>query len=228
MLAKSLNWDEPLGKEIFFGYGGKPKKVVGIVKNFHNKSLHHVIEPIVFTFDENYSSNLLVKTLPSNVDLLKADWERFFPDKPFSLTFFDDFLNAQYTREVRLANLLSLFSMLALIIAAMGLFAIFSLNITQRIKEISIRKVLGADLANLIIILARKYFLIILVAICLSVPVSWYAMNYWLTSFAFRIDTSPEIFIYSIVTIAFICIVTMLHHLYRIFGVNPAKTLRED
>ena len=228
MLTRSLNWTDPLGKEIIYGNGGKPRKVIGVVKNFHNQSLHHVIEPIVFIYDENYSSNLLVKTRASDIDLLKAAWKDFFPDKQFSVTFFDEFLKVQYLKEVKLSRLLGLFSILAVIISAMGLFAMFSLNITQKIKEISIRKVLGANLVDLMSMITRKYFVIILIATGLTIPVSWYTMNYWLSSFAFRVDIHPIIFALSAVIIMLVCLITVLHHMYRIFHVNPAKTLKDE
>ena len=227
-LAKSLNWDNPLDQTILYGNGGKPREVIGVVKNFHNKSLHHVIEPIVFIYDENYSSNLLVKTNPSNISFLESAWKDFFSGTGFSLTFFDGFLNAQYLKEDKLARLLGLFSTLAVIIAAMGLFALFSLNITQKLKEISIRKVLGANLLNLAGIITRKYFGIILIATGLTIPVSWYSIKYWLRSFAYRVEIDAFVFIASTAIILIVCAITTLYHIKKIAGVDPASTLKDE
>lgn len=227
-LARSLNWTNPLDQEIWYGNGGKPRKVIGVVKNFHNKSLHHLIEPIVFIYDENYSSNLLVKTQPSNAGLLRLAWEDFFPETRFSLSFFDDFLRAQYLKEDKLVRLLSLFSVLAVIISAMGLFAIFSLNVTQKIREIGIRKVLGAGLMDLVNVIGKKYFVIILLAAALTIPVSWYFMNYWLTSFAYRIDIDPAVFVVATTVILLVCLITMLYHVHKITRANPAEILKDE
>ncbi len=225
-LAKSLKWDNPLGKIV--QYGGEPRKVIGVVQNFHNKSLHHVIEPIVFMYDENYSSNLLVKTQISTVGTIKSLWADFFPDTPFKLTYFDQFINTMYSKENDLSKLLGFFSFVSLGLCCMGLFALFSLHILHKTKELSIRKVLGANAINLIKAATKSDIIITLLAIGIAIPVAWFYMTHWLDGFSYRIDMNPLIFILSACLILFMGCITLMHHVIKALNSNPVDYLKHE
>ncbi len=225
-LANSLNWDDPLGKTIH--YGGEPRKVIGVVQNFHNTSLHNVIEPIVFLYDENFSSNLLVKAQLSDIENIKALWADFFPDTPFELRYFDEFIATMYSKEDYLSKLLSFFSLVSLGLCCMGLFAIFSLHILHKTKELSIRKVLGAGAANLINAATKNYIIIVVLAIGTAIPISWYFMNNWLGDFSYRIDMNPLIFVYSASLVLLMSCLTLLYHIIKSINVNPIDSLRNE
>ena len=223
-LAKSLKWDDPLGK--ILQYGGESRKVIGVVHNFHNKSLHNIIEPIVFMYDENYSSNLLIKTQISNIDNIGALWAEFFPDTPFTLTYFDQFIDKMYSKEDYLSKLLAFFSLISLGLCCMGLFAIFSLHILHKTKELSIRKVLGADAMNLTKAATKSYVRITVLAIGIAIPVAWFFMNDWLSEFSYRIDMNPLIFIFSACLILFMSCVTLMYHVIKSLNINPVDSLK--
>jgi len=225
-LAKSLNWENPIGKTVW--YGEHPRKVIGVVHNFHNKSLHNVIEPIVFIYDENYSSNLLVKTQTSNVNIIKSVWAEFFPDTPFTLTYFDQFIDAMYSKEYHLVKLIGFFSIVSLILCCMGLFAIFSLHVLQKMKEMSIRKVLGANSMNLLKSVTKSYMTITLLAIGTAIPIAWFFMNNWLNEFSFRIQLDPIIFILSTFIVLFMSCIALMYHIFSVLNINPVDSLKHE
>lgn len=223
-LAKSLNWKNPIGKTVW--YGEHPRKVIGVVQNFHNKSLHNVIEPIVFIYDENYSSNLLVKTQTSNVGTIRSLWADFFPDIPFQLTYFDQFIDSMYAKEDHLVKLSGFFSIVSLTLCCMGLFAIFSLHVLQKTKEMSIRKVLGAKTINLIKTATKSYATTTFLAIGIAIPVAWFFMNNWLNEFSYKIRMDAFIFIFAASLILLISCVTLIYHIIKALNANPVDSLK--
>ena len=225
-LAKSLNWENPLDKIVW--YGDQPRKVIGVVQNFHNKSLHNVIEPIVFIYDESYASNLLVKANTSDVGIIKSLWGEFFPNIPLTLTYFDQYIDAMYAKEDHLFKLLGFFSIVALALCCMGLFAIFSLHVLQKTKEMSIRKVLGANALNLLKSVTRSYVMITFLAICLAIPVAWLFMNNWLDEFSYKIQLDPIIFVLSASLILFVSFIALSYHVVKILNVNPVDSLKYE
>ncbi len=228
-LARSLNWQDPIGKELFAGYGGEePKKVIGVVRNFHNKSLHNVIEPIVFIYDEHWSSNLLVKTELSNMDAVKSFWADHFPETPIELTFFDRFIDSLYTREDHLVKLLSFFSVLSLALCCMGLFAVFSLHVLQKNREMSIRKVLGANAADILRTITGRYAIIALLAVGIAVPVAGFLMDKWLNAFSYKVSLDPLVFIVSTFVVLLAGGVAIMYHVVKVLHVNPVDALKHE
>ena len=225
-LAKSLNWQNPLGKKIWCY--DEEREVIGVVKNFHNKSLHNLIEPIVFMFDMNYSTNLLVKTSSSEVGMIKTAWADFFPNVPYSHTYFDQFIGSMYTKEDQLVRLLGFFSLVSLALCCMGLFALFSLHILQSTKELSIRKILGANAMNLLRIVSSSYVVVALLAIGLAIPIAWLFLNNWLDGFSYRIPINPIIFIRSIGLILLASCLAISYHIVKALKTNPADSLKHD
>lgn len=225
-LAKSLNWQNPLGKKIWCY--NKQREVIGVVKNFHNKSLHNIIEPIVFMLDTNYSTNLLVKGQSSDADIIRATWEGLFPNIPFSLTYFDQFIDNMYAKEQQLVHLLSFFSIVSLVLCCMGLFAVFSLYILQKTKEISIRKVLGANVINLLKSVTRSYLLIALIAIGIAIPIASFLLSGWLDGFSYKIQMTATMFILPACVVLILSFITIAYHLRKVLNVNPADSLTQE
>lgn len=225
-LAKSLKWENPLGQTIW--YGDQPRAVIGVIQNFHNKSLHNLIEPIVFLYDEDFSNNLLIKTQPINVDRIKAIWVDYFPETPFALSYFDQFIAKMYTKEDDLSRLLGFFSAIALGLCCMGLFAIFSLHLLQKTKELSIRKILGATTMNLIKTITKKYVTIILLAIIIAIPIAEGAMRNWLNEFSYKIEMNIFIFILSTFLILLMSGFTLLYHIIKSLKINPVEALKSE
>lgn len=225
-LARSLNWEDPLEKIIW--YGGEARKVIGVVNNFHNQSLHHIIEPIVFLFETDYATKLLIKAPATEIKMIQSQWAGIFPETPFSLTYFDQFLENMYKKEERLNQLFHFFSMVALLLCCTGLFALFSLHVLQRTREMSIRKVLGADYWNLLHSITRNYRTITLLSIAIAIPIAWLVVNRWLEGFSYRIEPGPGIFILSGALILLVSVIVIAYHLIKILRVNPVDALKSE
>ena len=225
-LAQSLNWEDPLGKEVWLG--GEPREVIGVVKNFHNKSLHNLIEPVVFVFDLDYSQNLLIRASPSEVQQIESTWVDIFPDIPFTLTYFDQFIADLYAKEHQLVQLFSFFSVVSLALCCMGLFATFSLHVLQKVKEMSIRKVLGASALNLLKSMLNSYVATSLIAIGVALPTAWLLLSFWLEGFSYKIQVNPILFILASGLVLLMSLIAIAHHLKKVLEVNPAASLGHE
>ena len=223
-LAKSLNWENPLGKSI--AYGGEKRTVVGVVKNFHNKSLHNIIEPIVFLYEPSGARHLLVKTQVSDLDLIGSVWKQLYTDQPFSPSYFDQFIGAMYTQEVQLMQVFRFFAMIALLLCATGLFALFSLHVLQRTKEMSVRKVLGASAMQLLQSITKSYSMVAIIAMLLALPVAWFAVNRWLEAFSYRVTIGIDIFLLASTLLVMISLLVIARHLVKVLQVDPAAELK--
>ncbi|NQZ78850.1 MAG: ABC transporter permease [Ekhidna sp.] len=225
-LAQSLNWKNPLGQKIW--YGDEAREVIGVVKNFHNKSLHNMIEPVVFLFDLNYASNLLVKATPAEVPQIEATWASIFPNVPFSLSYFDRFIDDLYAKEHQMVQLFSFFSVVSLALCCMGLFATFSLHAFQKVKEMSIRKVLGAGAVSILKSTLSSYATTAFIAIGLALPLAWYLLTLWLEGFSYKIQINPVLFILSSGLVLLMALLAVAYHLKRVLDVNPADSLSHE
>ena len=225
-LANALNWKNPLGKKIW--YGDDAKEVIGVVKNFHNKSLHNIIEPIVFLFDTNYANHLLIKTQSTDLQEVKSSWAKFYPQTPFSLRYFDQFIGAMYEKENRLALLFRIFSTISLLLCATGLFALFSLHILQRTKEMSIRKVLGANHLNLLKSITKHFRNIIFLSLLIAIPFAWWLVKNWLNEFSYKVQVGVDVFLISGMMILLISFLVITFHVLKILRVNPVESLKHE
>ena len=225
-LAQSLSWEHAIGKEIW--YGGEPREVIGVVKNFHNKSLHNLIEPVVLMFDLNYSQNLLIKAAPTQVKRIESIWAEVFPNVPFSCYYFDQFIDDIYVKESQLAQLFSYFSIISLVLCCMGLFASFSLHMLQKVTEMSIRKVLGANAINLLKSILSSYLATTVIALGLALPVAWLLLTLWLEDFSYKIKLNPMLFLFSAVLVLFLSLITIASHLKKVLKVNPIEHLSNE
>lgn len=225
-LARSLYWDKPLGEEIW--YGGERKVVIGVVKDFHNKSLHNLIEPIVFLFDTQQPHTLLIKAPSSELTSLQSAWDNFYAGTPFAVTHFDQYIGAMYHKEKQLSQLFYFFSLIALSLCYMGLFALFSLQVQQRTKEISIRKVLGAEVHNLFSAIIKNYGQVIILSLAVALPLAWHLVRRWLGAFSFSTQVGIEVYLFAGIIVVFTSLLMIAYHLSKILWVNPAVALKHE
>ena len=178
--------------------------------------------------DLNYSGSLLVKAPPSEVKQIESVWADVFPNVPFSLRYFDQFIHGLYAREYQLAQLLSFFSVVSLALCCMGLFATFSLHVLQKVKEMSIRKVLGATALNLLSAILRNYVTVTAIAIGLALPVAWFLLTFWLEGFSYKIGMNPILFVFASALVLLMGLVAIAYHLKKVLNVNPADSLSHE
>lgn len=198
--VKAIGWSSP--EEAInsaFNYGGREGRVIGVVRNFNFESLHQSIAPIVFLIPQNRINSVSIKMRENmreeTLAYLKEQWSYWRPGYPFTYYFVENNFDEQYNTEERLAQVFGYFSLLAIIIAALGLFGLASFTAQQRIKEIGIRKVLGATVANIVLILSRRFTLLVILALLIATPVAYIAMSQWLESFAYQSGISLWSFI---------------------------------
>ena len=214
-----------------FQYGGVRGRVVGVVQDFHFESLHEPIVPLVFHAGEFYG-NLSIKVAGGKMQEalrhIENTWKEFLPHRPFEYQFLSMQYEQLYRAEQKQAQLFIGFSALAIFIAGLGLFGLATFNTLQRIREIGIRKVLGASVINIVALLSKEMILLIVTANLLAWPVAWYFTNEWLNSFAYRIDANIMLYVLAGVAAVTIALLTVGTQTIRAAMTNPAHTLRNE
>lgn len=241
-LAEMLGFSDPedaLGAEIA-GFYGPPLKVQGVLENHHHTSLHDDFTPIAYILsswteyyfvklrlDEN-STETKSDQLASLVGTVKSEWSNVFTDYQMDYFFLDSAFDEQYKEDIRFGKIFSGFSVLAILIACLGLFGLTSFSVQQRTKEIGIRKVLGASAQNLLLLLSKEYMILVGIACLLSTPIAWWVMSAWLQEYTFRIDLG---WWFIIIPIAFVVGLALLSISSKVIGTiktNPVQSLRAE
>jgi putative ABC transport system permease protein len=232
---KEMGLEAPVGKEITVW--GRPGTIIGIAKDFHFNSLHHVIEPLVFrlpaeneqnTFYRELSIRIRPNSVQQSLAFLENTWNSFFPNEPFDFYFFDDQLNASYLAEQRMGDIFKYFSFLAIFIACLGLYGLTAFMIERKIKDIGIHKVLGAGIARIVFLLSKKYLWWIIFANAIAWPIAYYAMNRWLQNFAYRIDIGWWTFLLAGAMALLIALLTVSYQAIKAALANPVESLRYE
>lgn len=216
--------------------GGNPNKsvashVVGVVKDFNYSNMHEKIGPLVMEYKENWGSIALAvraKNMSSLIDQIENKWQNMAPGLPFSYTFMDSDFNNLYHAEQRTGKLFITFAVFAILIACLGLFGLVTYAAEQRTKEIGIRKVLGAPVGGIVVLLSRDFAWLVLIASLISFPIAWLAMNQWLQSFAYRIGIGWWVFAVAGVTAMGIALFTVSLQTIRAALANPVKSLKSE
>ncbi len=216
-----------------FGEEYTATKIIGVAKDYHFNHLRTTIKPMFLTMNpEFHFEHMLVKIKPDNVQntlaQLKNTWQKTRLDKPFEFYFLDEDLQKQYTEETRWSTVLTGASILAVLISMLGLFGLLALVLAQRTKEISIRKILGAGLGNIVGLLSKDFIMLIGVALVIASPIAWYYMNGWLESFAYRIDIKWWNFVLTGVFILGVALITISFQVIKAALTNPAENLKTD
>jgi putative ABC transport system permease protein len=233
-MARLLDWSEPIGKTIRLETGQNQftaYQVVGLVKDFHFATIRHKVEPVFMLYNKD-NSQLAVKistaNVPGTLSFIEQTWKRINSETPYEYNFLDaDFANL-YRSEQTFATMFSHFTVLALFIAVLGLLGLSAFTAQQRRKEISIRKVLGADVSQIIFLLSKDFLQLVLVAVVIAIPVAWYFMRKWLEDFAYRTDMNPWVFVGAALTAILVALVTVSYLSYKAAQANPIKSLRSE
>ncbi len=229
--VKELGWtpENAIGKIVSRGTRGP---VVGVIKDFHFQSLHTPIGPLLLFLDSSSVMQLFVKIKATNVAAtltsLENIWQARVAHRPFDYHFMDDDFNALYKAEVRTANLFSLFAGLAITLACLGLFALAAFTTIQRTKEIGIRKILGATISHIILLVSRQFLSLVILALLIAIPLAWWAGNSWLQNFAYRTTIGWWIFGAAGLLAILIALLTVSYHAVRASLANPVKSLRTE
>lgn len=216
-----------------FRYGNINGEVIGVMKDIHFESLHQKIVPLVLFHPAvpNYgrlSIKLTGQNISSSVAYIEQIWKKYLPEVPFQYTFLDENFGKLYEAELKQGTIFTVFAAIAIFIACLGLFGLSAFAITQRVKEIGIRKVLGASIGSIVALLSKDFLKLVLVAAIIAFPVAYYAMQQWLEDFAYRINIPWWVFIVAAILSAVIAFVTISFQATKAAISNPVKSLRSE
>ncbi|MFT4015466.1 MAG: ABC transporter permease [Agriterribacter sp.] len=223
---RTMGWQSGVGKDIE-GFGHKGK-VVGVVKNFYFKSLHNTIEPLVMIWNTFPANTTTVKISPANLSVVESIFKKHFPATVFDYAFVDDTVNKQYMQDNITMRLFNWFTVLAIFISCLGIYGLATLIIAQRAKEVSVRKVLGATISQLLALLTKDYIKLLAWAMVIALPLAGYLMHHWLLSYAYRIQLSWWMFVAPVVFLLIITLVMIGREVIKAALVNPVKGLRAE
>jgi putative ABC transport system permease protein len=230
--VRELGWSgtSPLGKSVVRS-GQKEYKVIGVVADFHYASVKQKIAPMMMMLGNNFGG-LIIKIKTENIKgfiaYLKHKWDSYNPGGPFDYTFLDEKFNSLYAAEQSTGQIFTSFTIIAIIIASLGLFGLAAFITEQRTKEIGIRKVLGASVQQLLLLVSREFLLLVGIAFIISVPVTWWTMSSWLQNFAYRIKINAWVFPVAGISAVLIAMLTIGFQAIKASVANPVKSLRSE
>ena len=235
--ARRLGWNSPVGKTIRLGGADGPQlTIAGVVDDFHFESLQFKVQPLIMaSLDEPFtrayryfSVKLNTKDITRSIQAIRNKWKERFPDAGFDYTFMDDKFEALYKSELQLKKSSAIATALVLIIVFLGLFGVLSLTLTRRTKEIAVRKVLGADGRNIIILFIKDYSLVITLANIIAWPLAYILMNQWLRNYAYRMHqvVTPYLFVCGFVFLSSFLLITWI--CFKAANENPVKNLKTE
>jgi putative ABC transport system permease protein len=237
-LVDQMGWKpgEAIGKP--FDYGQYHGEIVGVVEDFNFVSKHKKIEPLViqlrsspahFNFSLKYVAiKLKSEDLQKTVSAVASKWKELAPGRPFDYFFLDQELDKLYKDEEKLGKVAGIFSMLAVIVACLGLFALASFMTEERKKEIGIRKVMGGSVSQIVMLLSKDFSKLVAIAFFIACPLAWYAIRWWLSSFAFHVEVNWLIFLLVGMATLLMALLTISYRSLQAAFANPVNTLRRE
>jgi putative ABC transport system permease protein len=229
---REMGWkpEEAIGKRI--GLNGRMGTIKAIAKDFNFTSLHTKISPIVMFPEYDWFGELLVKTNGKNtantIKAVQTQWHKFYPNTPIEYHFLDQEFNEMYKNDQRTSSILTAFTMVTIFISCLGLFGLAVFSTRQRVKEIGIRKVLGAGVLNIVGLISSDFLKLVIIAVIISSPLAWYAMSKWLQDFAYRINIQWWVFVLAGGMAVIIAFITVGYQSVKAALSNPVKSLRSE
>lgn len=229
--VKTLGWKHPIGKKMRIS-DIKKGRVIGVVRDFHFASLHREIQPLVMYIPPTNMENLFVRLRPGNMSRaiasLEETWRAAVPDFPFQFFFLDEHLNSLYQTDRRFYRLVTIFTLLTIMVACLGLYGLISYFIQRRTKEIGIRKVLGASIPQITFLLSKRFLLLVLIANIIAWPAAWVLMRRWLQNFAYQVDFGLGVFLVSGLLAVAVAWLTMSYQSLKAARMNPVDSLKVE
>ena len=229
--AREIGWDDPVGKALFSSDGHVQTRVIGVVKDYHNKSLHHGITSMLL---QNSTSLHYVGVRLAPGDLgatlagLESVWKQFLPTRPFEYKFLDRIIEGYYRSEVTLQKVCGVFAALSIFVSCLGMLGLIAFAVRQRTKEIGVRKVLGASQTKIVFLLTRDFLWLTFIANVIAWPVAYFLMSSWLNDFAYRIELDPIVFVVTGALTMGIVHITVCGQAWRAACANPVDAIRVE
>lgn len=232
-MVAALDFKDPksaLGEKV--RQGGDTLEIIGVMENYHQMSLKEQVMPLVYRYTPHFASFFSFKVESKDyqkiLSSLEPVWNVHFPGNPMDYFFLDQFFNRQYESDKRFGAIFSLFTVLAIFVACLGLFGLASFMAIQRTKEIGIRKALGSTSSQVVLLLSKGFVQLVIVANMIAWPVAWYLMNEWLEGFPYRININPVLFVFAGLGVVLIAFLSVGFHTWKAAAINPANSLRSE
>jgi len=223
---------DAIGQAVLWGERNTVFEVIGVIRNYHQQSLKNDFHPTIFFYNPAawgyFSLKLSKADLQSTISQVEKNWKSLFPGNPFTFFFLDDFFNQQYKEDWQFTRMITVFSVVTIFIACLGLFSLSYFTAVQRTKEVGIRKVLGADVSSVISLLLKDFVILIVIANLVAWPLSYLVISKWLEGYAFHIDITPSLFLVPGMMVMLIGVLTVSYHTSRVARTNPVNVLRLD
>jgi len=233
-MAKEYGWgDNAIGKKIKFSGDTSAfyLEVIGVVKDFNQKSLYNPVAPLMFLYrptNNVIQIKLDAKNIDAGISSIEKSWNKYFPELAFAYTFLDQDFNSQYAADQKRGKIFTAFSVLTILITCLGLLGLIAFTTQQRQKEISIRKVMGANVSQLIPLITRNFVALVGLSCLIAFPVAWYFMSNWLKIFPYNTGLNLMPFLLSAITVLVITMITVTFHTLRAAIANPVKALKTE
>ncbi|MEM1319094.1 MAG: ABC transporter permease [Bacteroidota bacterium] len=229
--AEKLGWANPVGKKLAYGLETEGE-VIGVMKNFNFGSLHQEIEPLILRMAPSAMPNIFIRlkagNLTEQLQAIQTEWKGMVPEAPFEFAFLDERIQRLYRKEQFMSSTFSLFALIAIFLACLGLFGLASFIALQRTKEIGIRKVLGASVLGIVGLLSKDFLKLVLIALLIASPIAYYFLEQWLQDFAYRINIPFRAFVLTAFAAMAIAFLTVGLQSLRAALINPVRSLRNE
>lgn len=235
--VRELGYNNPIGKKVEWGFNEDGTvnitgKVIGVVKDFNGRSLHQNIEPTIMSLQNRPRGGILLRLkgekIQETIAYLETKWEEMLPGREFDYSFLDEQLASSYSSDVQQSKLINIFSIVCIIISCLGLLGLSSFTIQQRTKEIAVRKILGAEISQIVYLLFKEILILIVISSLIAFPIAYYAAEEWLKNFAYRIDIPVILFVWIAMGAVILSFLTILYHSLRVAATNPAISLKYE
>lgn len=230
--VKRMNWSDPIGKKVEVGDANTIRaRVIGVMKDYHQTGMYNEIESLLLVY-RTLNNVIYIKLndtdIQQSIAFTEAKWKEVFPDQPFTYAFLSERFNRQFEADEKRGFVFTLFTILAILIACLGLFGLVSYTVEQRTKEIGIRKVFGATERTILGMISRDFLLLVSISILISFPVAYYFMSNWLENYVYRSKIGVLLFIIAAALTLFITFLTISYKAYQASVMNPANSIKTE
>jgi putative ABC transport system permease protein len=237
-MVNRMGWKDPIGRKfVFEGWGPDntdlERQVVGVVKDYNQNSLYDAIEPLMIVLNDVFA-NVVIRSkegdIRQSLAAIEKIWKDINPNHPFEYQFLDQDFDSQYRADEKRSQIFTAFSGLTLVIACLGLLGLAAFTTEQRTKEIGVRKVIGANILSLVVLVSKEFFVLVGFGMVIAFPAAWYFTNSWLQNFAYRIELNNEwtTFIIAAILAFVVTMLTVGFHVIRAAMANPVHSLRDE
>jgi putative ABC transport system permease protein len=231
--VRRMGWAEPLGKKIEAGDENTLRaRVIGVMKDYHQTGMYNEIESLLLAYRVTGLPIVYIKLGDKNIQqsltFMEDTWKEIFPDQPYSYTFLSERFNRQFEADEKRGLIFTLFTILAILIACLGLFGLASYTVEQRTKEIGIRKVFGANEGTILKLVVRDFLILVAIGIGIAIPAAYYFMNSWLSNYVYRTTIALQLLVFSALLTLMITFITVSYKAYQASILNPASSLKTE